>query len=294
MNPGSTFKPFPLPVVMLGAGSQPVEESPECLDMPTDMGVYIRPRAELDDPAQTAAVRAQLVALRQAMLAQPFGTQPVRLDLLALPAAVRAGLNEALGEGEVAIQLRTDDGLLRIQETAFAGIWRVLADDAQGTRVEDAIEAGAIPERVREVARAAAQRGDSLLQTAVPDGVMNSPALLNELVDVSARRSDAAPAHVMNLTLLPLSPGDVEHLVAALGDGSVSMLSRGYGNCRIASTGLRDCWWVQYFNSNDKLILNTLEVTAVPEAALAAVQDWEDSLERLAEWIEVMREAEAA
>jgi hydrogenase-1 operon protein HyaF len=290
----SDIKPFPLPVVMLGAGSQPVEESPECLEMPTDMGVYLRPRAELDDPVLTAAVRAQLVALRAAMLARTFGDGCVRLDLMPLSPEVRAGLNEALGEGEVAIQLRTDDGLLRIQETAFAGIWRVLADDAQGRRVEDAIEAGPIPARVREVARAASRRGGTMLQTPLPEGVMNSPALLHELADLSARRSDTAPAHVMNLTLLPLSPGDVEHLVAALGEGSVSMLSRGYGNCRIASTGLRDCWWVQYFNSNDKLILNTLEVTAVPEAALAAAQDWEDSLERLAEWIEVMREAEAA
>jgi hypothetical protein len=33
----------------------------------------------------------------------------------------------------------------------------------------------------------------------------------------------------------------------------------------------------------DQLILNTIEVTRVPEAALASVEDFEDSRERLAE-----------
>jgi len=42
---------------------------------------------------------------------------------------------------------------------------------------------------------------------------------------------------------------------------------------------------VQYFNSMDQLILNTLEVVQVPEAALAAREDYEDSIERLKEWI---------
>ena len=35
----------------------------------------------------------------------------------------------------------------------------------------------------------------------------------------------------------------------------------------------------------DRPILNTLEVVDVPEVALAAKEDWEDTLERLNEWI---------
>ena len=75
-----------------------------------------------------------------------------------------------------------------------------------------------------------------------------------------------------------------------LGTGRVLILSRGYGNCRITSTGLRDTWWVQYFNSTDKLILNTLEVTRVPDVAPAAEEDYLDSIERLGEWIDALRE----
>jgi hydrogenase-1 operon protein HyaF len=42
---------------------------------------------------------------------------------------------------------------------------------------------------------------------------------------------------------------------------------------------------VQYFNSMDHLILNTIEVATVPEVALAAPEDFSDSLERLDEWL---------
>lgn len=47
-------------------------------------------------------------------------------------------------------------------------------------------------------------------------------------------------------------------------------------------------WWVQYYNSQDVLILNTLEVVDLPEVVRAAQQDIDDSRERLSEilqWI---------
>ena len=63
------------------------------------------------------------------------------------------------------------------------------------------------------------------------------------------------------------------------------MISRGFGNCRITSTLARDVWRVQYFNAMNTMILNTIEVVDVPEVALAAVEDLEDSRGRLAELI---------
>jgi hydrogenase-1 operon protein HyaF len=68
----------------------------------------------------------------------------------------------------------------------------------------------------------------------------------------------------------------------------VTLLSRGYGNCRITSTRLRNTWWVQYFNSMNTLILNTLEVAPVPEVALAAPDDFAESLSRLGDWLETL------
>ena len=277
------MKPFPLPVSMIGPGSQEVEEGPDCLDIPTDMHVFVRPSSDfIEDPVALAAAREVLTQLRADMLAQGFGRTPVRLELTGRDDLAIRAINDALGEGEVSILVR-GGRTARIQETAFAGVWRVLAYDEDGRLIEDAIEACAIPPRVIDTARAAA--GTDIAVSEAPAGVMNSPALVNELRAASARVRDGAAAEVLNLTLLPLSQADLEHLTDTLGTGAITMLSRGYGNCRIASTALRDTWWVQYFNSMDRPILNTLEVVDVPEVALAAKEDWEDTLERLNEWI---------
>jgi len=72
-------------------------------------------------------------------------------------------------------------------------------------------------------------------------------------------------------------------------EGRVTVLSRGYGNCRISSTATPGVWWVQYFNSQDRNILNTIEITDVPEVACAAQEDLEDSATRLAEILEIYR-----
>ena len=115
-------------------------------------------------------------------------------------------------------------------------------------------------------------------------------AFLALLRPTSALRASEAyrpgsETHVVNLTLLPVTPEDLDYLVVHLGGGPVTILSRGYGNCRISSTALPHTWWVQYFNSMDQLIRNTIEVDDVPVVALAAPEDLEDSIVRLREWV---------
>ena len=94
---------------------------------------------------------------------------------------------------------------------------------------------------------------------------------------------------MVNLSLLPLSPQDIGFLDHQLGTGRVLMLSRGYGNCRITNCRVPHTWRVVYYNSQDAVILNTVEVVGVPEVACAAPEDLADSLERLREvvqWVE--------
>jgi hydrogenase-1 operon protein HyaF len=86
---------------------------------------------------------------------------------------------------------------------------------------------------------------------------------------------------VVNFTLLPHTEDDLSWLDAALGEGAVTILSRGYGNCRVTATALAGVWRVQFFNSMDTLILDTLEVTDMPEVVLAAPEDLSDSARRL-------------
>jgi hydrogenase-1 operon protein HyaF len=42
-------------------------------------------------------------------------------------------------------------------------------------------------------------------------------------------------------------------------------------------------WWIKFFNSQDALILSTIEVVDVPEIALAAPEDFADTCVRLRE-----------
>jgi hydrogenase-1 operon protein HyaF len=113
--------------------------------------------------------------------------------------------------------------------------------------------------------------------------VYNAPALVTEMTDKLAAWRPGAEAHAINLSLLPLSDEDVSYLDARLGPGSVTILSRGYGNCRISSTGTRNGWYVRYFNSREAVILNTIEITDIPSVACAAPEDLADSAQRLGE-----------
>lgn len=280
-----TTRPFPIPLVAIGPGSQPESDAPEFLPMPHDMSVYQAPA--LPEPEAFAGRTGALAALHAALDAlqrAATGEAVAPIELVALDAADRALLNQVLGEGEVAAQVQGPDGV-QAQESVFAGVWRVL-QMAGGVVVRDTLEIGAFPQAVT-----AAAVGTLVppVPATLPDGVMNAPAILEELRDRARAWQPGQPSHVMNLTLLPLTPADSDLLQGQLGEGRVQVLSRGYGNCRIVDTRCTNVWRVTYFNSTDIIILDTLEVGGVPEVACAAREDLECSAERLAEvlqWVE--------
>lgn len=276
---------FPIPVVALGPGSQDEDDGLNYLALPRGMHTYHAPSLpEAEATRHLGPARRLLAELARALdIVRTGEAAAVSLDLGHLDAANLALVNQALGEGEVSARVGGNDdgaGGLRIQESVLAGVWRVRREDADGRLLDDRVEVADVPEAVRRAARSGLG--------AVPDmppagpGVVNAPALLAEIAD----RVGQTEAHVINLSLLPFSPEDGAWLDQALGRGRVSLLSRGYGNCRITATGLARVWWVQFFNSQDALILNTLEIADVPEVARAAPEDLEDSRERLGEILE--------
>lgn len=282
------MKPFPIPLVaQLGPGSQAEDGSIDFMPMPRDMSTY-RPPA-LPEPEALAAHQGTLAVLHQALGAVQrhlAGEVVAPIDLGALSAADLALVNQVLGEGEVAAQVTGSDGI-QAQESVFAGVWRVLHLAHDGV-VRDTLEVGTFP---LAIAQAAHSEGRPLppLPAIAPPGTMNAPAVLEELRDRSRTWRPGQAAHVVNLSLLPLTPGDSEYFEQQLGRGRVMVLSRGYGNCRVVDTRAAGIWRVTYFNSQDMIILDTLEVGSVPEVACAARQDLEDSAERLGEvlhWVE--------
>lgn len=280
------MKPFDIPIVALGPGSQTAEEEEELLypDLPKEMNTYLPP--PLPEPEELARAPQALYALRQVFeqLQNPRTDTSARaIDVSGLDAEQRELLNQVLGEGEVSIRLHGTDEWM-IQESVFAGIWRI-GHPASGV---DRIEIGSIPTAVLEHGLAGAAPGLAVPEETPPAGVINARALLVELAGKQAAYLPGAQPHVINLSLLPHTPEDLDYLDATLGRGRTLILSRGYGNCRITATAIAHVWWVQYFNSVDAMILNTLEVVDVPAVALAAREDLEDTAARLREVLEAM------
>jgi hydrogenase-1 operon protein HyaF len=296
MNPNA--RPFPIPVVAaLGPGSQPEDETLDYMPMPSGMDTYRPP--VLPEPEELAghAIATQVLqAVIDAVAASLRGEVVTSIPLGGLPANELALVNQVLGEGEVSAQVLArpetrsfgaDAVRVRVQESVFAGVWRVLAIDDDGA-LHDHIEVGAIPGALIEAARDDA-RAPRTPPGPLPAQMVNVPTILFELAEQRERWQPGHDAHVVNLTLLPLSPDDIAHIDHQLGTGRVVILSRGYGNCRITNTLGANTWRVVYYNSQDKVILNAIEVSTLPEVACAANEDLADTHERLSEvlqWVE--------
>lgn len=192
---------------------------------------------------------------------------------------------DVLGEGEVHGVVALPDGrVVQIQESVLAGLWRVRGDGDAATAELDYLEIGTIPDIVRiaaeEFCAADVAAGEP------PEGAMNVMPVIAEIRARGAAHRTGMHPHVMNFTLLPMTPADMAFLQATLGNGPIQLFSRGYGTCRVLATAMRHVWSVQFTNAMDTVILDTLEIGDVPEVVRAADEDFEDSAERLSEIIE--------
>ena len=297
MNPLREIRPFPVPVVAaLGAGGMVEDETLDYIAMPQGMAMYQPPI--LPEPEDIAACEGAVRVLQQVLDALQqivHGGAPQRdterITLAGLTSSDVMLINQVLGEGEVSAQVLAADGppTLQIQESVFAGVWRVLGASPDGQPL-DYIEVGAVPEALRD---AASIDGASPVSAAmpIPPQVMNVPSVLVELEDQRRVWRAGDRAHVVNLTLLPLTLEDIGYLDYRLGTGRVLILSRGYGNCRITNCCVPNTWRVVYYNSMDTVILNSVEVTEMPDVACAAPEDLGDSAERVTEVLKWVRHA---
>ncbi|WKW51745.1 hydrogenase expression/formation protein [Rhodomicrobium lacus] len=274
---------------LAGPGSQPDDEDGELafMELPKGMATFSMP--QIPEPDVAAAHAPALEKLDEALAALRAAPAPgasITVDLLDLDADNRAFVDQMLGEGEVSIVAGAH---VQAQESVLAGVWRIHVVGNDGALIADAIEVGEFPLSVLAAAQDGGAPSLRAIETVAEDDLMNAPAIAAELVDKLAAFAPGTPTHAINLSLLPVSDGDLAYLDARLGQGAVTILSRSYGNCRISSTGVRNAWWVRYFNSREILILNTIEVCRVPDVACAAREDLEDSADRLAEILGVYR-----
>ncbi|MBV8619287.1 MAG: hydrogenase expression/formation protein [Curvibacter sp.] len=280
------MKDFPIPVVGIGPGSQTEDDTLAYMPMPQGMDTFHHPSLpEADEVADCRAARELLARAVELLGPVGQGGPNQHLDLRLLPAADLRLINQVLGEGEVSARVLSqgdDQHETRVQESVFAGVWRVV-HLVNGQAVEDSLELGPVPEVLRQAAGQDARPPLPVWDGPLPPNVQNAPALLAEVEDQIALWQPGQPSHVINLTLLPMSDEDIGFLDHHLGTGRVLILSRGYGNCRITNACRPHVWRVVYYNSQDVVILNTVEVGALPEVAQAAAEDLADSRERLHE-----------
>lgn len=205
---------------------------------------------------------------------------PRSIDLSPLAADQLALLDEMLAEGEVHGEVTLDGVRWRVREGVLVGLWRVSGDD--GT---ERLEVACVPEVIRSAA-GSLERAPFLLPPGPVPGAMNAPAVLAEISDRAAAHAPGDAAHGLNFTLLPLAPVDEQLLTSVLGRAELWLHSGGFGNCRVLATRWRYVWAVQYLNAMEHTILDTIEITDVPEAVRAAPEDLHASARRLGEILE--------
>lgn len=274
--------PFTMPPAGFGPGSQPDPDGElQYMAMPSGMRTYSPHIPTAEDQAALIEAIAMLAEMAAAAEVVAQGAPPVEFDLSTLSPAARKVMADALGQGEVSMKIRGLPAVM-VQESVFAGVWMLLAAGL------DRVEVAPVPTFALTRAHIPHRPAIGALAKRIP-GLANAPAILSELMDKSRSRRVGDIAHVINLSLLPHTPEDLTWLDEALGEGAVTILSRGYGNCRVTATGQAHVWKVQFYNSMDTLILDTFEVTEMPEVALAAAEDLADSAIRIRDVIEAIK-----
>ena len=222
-------------------------------------------------------LRARLEQLREAVTTAAAGGDGQILDMVELDSDSRQSLLEMLGEGEVSGSVTLDGVQYSIVESVLPGVWHLTASHRN-----EYLEVAAIPSVITRAA-ASLRTAPVPLPEAGP-GVMNGLALLAEINEHAASWHPGIEHNrVLNFTLLPTSAADQQLLIDVLGRAELVLDSGGFGNCRVMATTVRHVWAVQYVNGMGKTIMDTIEIGRIPDAAIAARQDLEDSCGRLAE-----------
>ena len=273
-----------IPIVGLGPGSQPTEADGaqlEYIDMPKGVNTYSAPDTpEADEVQDLLGAKEAMDWLLDALGHYEPDGPPLMANITRLDAENRELVNQILGDGEVSAKY-TGIVKARMQEAVLAGVWRTFYLDESGDITHDLIEVADVPYLIRMPTSRESDPMARLRGIKAPDDVMNAMPIITEVRDHAEQFPITGKAHSINLTLLPLSDGDIDFLESTLGRGPIDLLSRGYGDCRVRSTAIPNVWWVRFYNSMGTVILDTLEIIDVPGVSCAAPEDIRDSRDRL-------------
>jgi hydrogenase-1 operon protein HyaF len=111
----------------------------------------------------------------------------------------------------------------------------------------------------------------------------NTDAILHEIVALLETYTTSGQTGAIDLHSLPLTPADYALLRDTLAEGEVHARIDAIGNTEVRETHYPGVWWLTYYNAEDDIVADLLEVTTVPEILKAPVEDICDGLSRLRE-----------
>ncbi len=204
-------------------------------------------------------------------------------DLVTLSSGAKQFLFQTLGRGEVKISLFA--GEASAEETEIPGLWKMMIGR------QTSLVAGRLP---RSVTAAINQGDDDITEPAKkPEGLFAAQALIAELRETlkEADLSVIPETAVRQIDLLhqPLSPADVNYVLASLGTGKTAVDISGFAKTRIDSTRVKGLWRTRILNNAGKPLMDALTVALIPPEVPAGSDDWPESLKKLddtIEWIE--------
>jgi hydrogenase-1 operon protein HyaF len=110
---------------------------------------------------------------------------------------------------------------------------------------------------------------------------LNVLPLLHEVRHALARLIETGEATTIDLGAIPLAPGELEKIDAALGTGEVKAMLEALGPSQLYETSFSAVWRVTHFNAANEVVGRFIEVTRIPEILLAQEHDVRVSLELL-------------
>jgi hydrogenase-1 operon protein HyaF len=109
----------------------------------------------------------------------------------------------------------------------------------------------------------------------------NGRALLRELETHLQRLLETGESAQIDLGGMPLNPADHELLDQVLGQGEVFATVNGLGVSEISDTAIPCVWRIEYYNTEEALVAEFIEVSRCPELLLTPVEDMQESLSLL-------------
>ncbi len=253
-----------------------------------------RPEGEPVTRALFSALERVGAALERASTSPAL---PERPELGNLTPDERRRLVTLLGDGEISGTVQSfggeAGGPLYLRESIHPGIWLVGSKPENGDGVVlSHIEVGRAPGILIQTPEpspfleSGGLASDDPVADRLRPGLMNALPLLKEASHHLAEHSPDKKNHRIFLNKLPLSEGDAEWIDRVCAGGRIALASKGYGDCRVLSTGFSGLWRVLYRNPEGIPLLDALCVADIPDEVAAAPEDVSQSLSDYRDFLE--------